>query len=224
MLKRVTSWSFRHRRLVVVTWIVVLVGINFAAMTFGGEDKQDFLSPGPTPRPPSSCSTSGSRLRRATPSRSSSTTTPAWRRLRSGRWSTRWCSRFDSSPHRGRHDAVGDSGLRPDLGRRHDRVRHRASRQHERPVPDQRRRRDDRSRGRRRGLNGAQVELAGQAIDNAQTGSIGSEGPGLLVAAIILFIAFGSLVAMGLPLATALFGVGVGSRPWERPRQRRRHP
>ena len=34
--------------------------------------------------------------------------------------------------------------------------------------------------------------------------------PGLLVAAIVLLVAFGSLVAMGLPLATALFGVGVG--------------
>ncbi|MDP2289634.1 MAG: MMPL family transporter, partial [Actinomycetota bacterium] len=57
---------------------------------------------------------------------------------------------------------------------------------------------------------GTQIELAGQAIDNAQSGSIGSEGPGLLVAALVLLIAFGSLVAMGLPLATALFGVGVG--------------
>ena len=57
---------------------------------------------------------------------------------------------------------------------------------------------------------GTQIELAGQAIDNAQSGSIGAEGPGLLVAAIVLLIAFGSLVAMGLPLATALFGVGVG--------------
>jgi RND superfamily putative drug exporter len=57
---------------------------------------------------------------------------------------------------------------------------------------------------------GVQIELAGQAIDNAQSTSIGAEGPGLLIAAIILLIAFGSLVAMGLPLATALFGVGLG--------------
>ena len=55
-----------------------------------------------------------------------------------------------------------------------------------------------------------QIELAGQAIDNAQSASIGAEGPGLLVAAIILLIAFGSLVAMGLPIVTALFGLGIG--------------
>jgi putative drug exporter of the RND superfamily len=58
--------------------------------------------------------------------------------------------------------------------------------------------------------DGVQIELAGQAIDNAQSGSIGSEGPGLIVAALVLLVAFGSLVAMGLPLGRALFGVGVG--------------
>ena len=46
MLKRITSWSFRHRRIVVVAWIAILVAINLAAMTFGGENKQEFLSPG----------------------------------------------------------------------------------------------------------------------------------------------------------------------------------
>ena len=46
MLKRITSWSFRHRRIVVVAWIAILVAINLAAMTFGGENKQEFMSPG----------------------------------------------------------------------------------------------------------------------------------------------------------------------------------
>ncbi len=46
MLKRITSWSFRHRRIVVVAWIALLVSINLAAMTFGGENKQEFMSPG----------------------------------------------------------------------------------------------------------------------------------------------------------------------------------
>ena len=37
----------------------------------------------------------------------------------------------------------------------------------------------------------------------------GSEGIGLIAAAIILLITFGSVVAMGLPLITALFGLGI---------------
>jgi putative drug exporter of the RND superfamily len=38
----------------------------------------------------------------------------------------------------------------------------------------------------------------------------GSEVLGFLAAAVILFVAFGSLLAMGLPLLTALFGIGCG--------------
>ncbi len=37
-----------------------------------------------------------------------------------------------------------------------------------------------------------------------------SEGIGILAAMIILLVAFGSLIAMGLPIVTALFGIGVG--------------
>jgi RND superfamily putative drug exporter len=40
---------------------------------------------------------------------------------------------------------------------------------------------------------------------------IGSEVIGLIFAAVILIIAFGSLVAAGLPILTALFGLGIGS-------------
>ena len=58
---------------------------------------------------------------------------------------------------------------------------------------------------------GLQVELGGQAIGNAEQPSLGiSAGVGILAAAIVLFLAFGSLVAMLLPLAVALFGLGSG--------------
>ncbi len=57
--------------------------------------------------------------------------------------------------------------------------------------------------------NGVQVELAGQVIQEAQAGS-DPAGVGFLAAAIVLLIAFGSLVAAGLPLVTAAFGVGMG--------------
>ena len=57
--------------------------------------------------------------------------------------------------------------------------------------------------------NGIQVELAGQVIQEAQAGQ-DPAGVGFLAAAIVLLIAFGSLVAAGLPLVTAAFGVGMG--------------
>src|SRR6266702_982763 len=56
-----------------------------------------------------------------------------------------------------------------------------------------------------------QVELGGQAIKQAQQASIGfATGVGLLAAVFVLLLSFGSLLAMGLPIVTALFGLGVG--------------
>jgi putative drug exporter of the RND superfamily len=56
-----------------------------------------------------------------------------------------------------------------------------------------------------------QVALGGQAVEAAQQGEIGSEGIGLLAAALILLLTFGSVVAAGLPIAVALAGLGVSS-------------
>jgi putative drug exporter of the RND superfamily len=58
---------------------------------------------------------------------------------------------------------------------------------------------------------GYQVAIGGQAIGlvaGAKPGS--SEGIGILGAIIIMLLAFGSVVAMGLPIITALFGIAIG--------------
>ena len=59
--------------------------------------------------------------------------------------------------------------------------------------------------------DGVRVELGGQVIANAQEGEISSEMVGLAIAAFVLLLTFGSIVAAGLPLATALFGLGISS-------------
>ncbi|AZI57068.1 MMPL family transporter [Nakamurella antarctica] len=57
--------------------------------------------------------------------------------------------------------------------------------------------------------SGLQVELSGAAVK--QTPAIGStEGLGVIVALIVLLITFGSMVAAGLPLLTAILGIGIG--------------
>ena len=59
--------------------------------------------------------------------------------------------------------------------------------------------------------NQLEVQLGGQAIEQAQKPSLGTAtAVGLLAAMIILFITFGSLLAMGLPIVTALLGLGTG--------------
>jgi RND superfamily putative drug exporter len=56
-----------------------------------------------------------------------------------------------------------------------------------------------------------QVELGGQAIKQSQQTSLGfATGVGLLAAVVVLLLSFGSLLAMGLPIVTALFGLGAG--------------
>ena len=56
--------------------------------------------------------------------------------------------------------------------------------------------------------NGLEVKLGGDPIHAAQE-QTGPEGFGFLGAAIVLLIAFGSVVAIGLPLAIALAGLGI---------------
>ena len=55
-----------------------------------------------------------------------------------------------------------------------------------------------------------QVGAIGQILDLATTAPPSSEAIGILVAIIILLIAFGSVVAAGIPIAVALFGLAVG--------------
>ncbi|MEU1297963.1 MMPL family transporter [Streptomyces sp. NPDC005840] len=59
--------------------------------------------------------------------------------------------------------------------------------------------------------DGLDVEVGGQAVQRVQEPPGGlAEMVGLAAAAVVLFLAFGSLFAMLLPLAVAVFGVGTG--------------
>jgi RND superfamily putative drug exporter len=58
---------------------------------------------------------------------------------------------------------------------------------------------------------GLQVALGGQAIEATEQAGFGlSTAVGLIAAIIVLLLTFGSVLAMGLPIATALLGLGTG--------------
>ncbi|MCU1371197.1 MAG: putative superfamily drug exporter [Ilumatobacteraceae bacterium] len=57
--------------------------------------------------------------------------------------------------------------------------------------------------------DGLQVESGGFAVQNAEGAEAGSEGLGMVAALIILVIAFGAVVAAGLPIVVAIVGLGV---------------
>ncbi|HEU5024206.1 MAG TPA: MMPL family transporter [Spirillospora sp.] len=59
--------------------------------------------------------------------------------------------------------------------------------------------------------HGVTFSLGGDVVDKIDAPSGGSsDGIGVAAAMIVLLIAFGSFLAMGLPVATALFGIGTG--------------
>jgi uncharacterized membrane protein YdfJ with MMPL/SSD domain len=59
--------------------------------------------------------------------------------------------------------------------------------------------------------HGMTFSLGGDVVDLAETPYGGpTEGFGIGAASIVLLIAFGSLIAMGLPVITAMFGIGAG--------------
>jgi len=58
---------------------------------------------------------------------------------------------------------------------------------------------------------GLQIEFGGDVIQNAQFEPPGgAEAVGFVAAILILLISFGSVLAMGLPIMNALFGIGIG--------------
>ncbi len=59
------------------------------------------------------------------------------------------------------------------------------------------------------GIDGLQVEIGGQALGEFEPPE--SELIGLAFAIVVLILAFGSVLAMGLPIGVALFGVGAGA-------------
>ncbi|TML42594.1 MAG: MMPL family transporter [Actinobacteria bacterium] len=59
---------------------------------------------------------------------------------------------------------------------------------------------------------GLRIELSGPVVARAIQPPMGAtEGIGVLAAIVILFVAFGSLLAMSLPILAAIFGVGIGA-------------
>jgi RND superfamily putative drug exporter len=62
------------------------------------------------------------------------------------------------------------------------------------------------------GGDGLQVEVGGSPVEEVrgEEEESGSEMIGVLAAVVVLLISFGSVVAMGLPILTALFALGVG--------------
>jgi RND superfamily putative drug exporter len=210
-LVRLAEWSYRRRRLVVALWVVLLVGGGVLAQRFGGDNDFTFGTPG------SESQAAQDLLKARFPARSGDDVdvvveAPGGVRDPDVRRDVEaFLGRLRGVEHVGSiespYDGDGAARISGDgtiayatahLDVSGDRF----------PVEtgkDLLAMADESTRPQLR------FELSGFALAAAQETEFSSEGIGLLVAALILLISFGSLLAMGMPLLVAVFGLGIGS-------------
>ena len=202
-LARLADIAYRRRKLMVLGWIAVLIVIFPVSNALKGKFHADYATPG------SDSKTASALIAQRFGGFSGSTVDVVWR-ADGGANSPTTNQRIDSFlAQASRLSGVGRPGrtrLSPD-----GKIGATSLELTKQPwdVPKQTGK-DLIALANKTSGNGLEVKLGGGPIQDAEGGT-GPQGVGFLGAAIVLLIAFGSIVAVGLPLAVALFGLGVSS-------------
>ena len=200
---RLGAFVHRRRGRVVLAWVIGLVAILVLAPMLKGSSDANFQTKG------SESARATALLRERFPGRSGDSVTVVWQAAggaRSPQVEARVQRFLDRAE---RFEGIGDAGA-PRVGR--DGTIATTTLDLDRPgfdVPD--------ATGtklidlaKQSSGDGLTILLGGNVIRNAEGGG-SPEGIGFAAAAIVLLIAFGSIVAAGLPLAVALFGLGIST-------------
>jgi RND superfamily putative drug exporter len=211
MLVRLADWCYRRRRLVVLLWVCALVGAFALAGAFGGEFKQNYLQPG------SESKAASDALTEHFPSRAGDTVqvvvhsedgvdSPAVRAR---------AEQIFADVARSAH-VVGVVSPFTDAGA--GQVSEDGTTAYADVALDKKDNEFTVAEAQAliepvlaAGDDALQVEVGGSVAKLSQAAPVGSEVIGLIAAALILLFTFGSVVAMGLPLLTALIGLGIAS-------------
>ncbi len=205
-LARLAGIAFERRRAVVAVWLVALVAA-FAGAGLAGDWSADYSTPGSDSR------AAAELLQDRFPERNPDTVDVVWQ-ARDGAGSAAATERIDRLVAAadglegiGRGATASDAELSRDgsIG-----VLRIPLAELPGAIPTESGERLIELAGEASGA-GLRVELGGQLIANAQEGEISSEMVGLAIATLVLLLTFGSVVAAGLPLATALFGLGISA-------------
>ncbi|MGW1746159.1 MMPL family transporter [Streptomyces sp. NPDC002092] len=206
-------WCYRHRLVVLLLWVGALFGLGFSASTAGTNYANVFSLPDTDSK------SAYDLMQKAFPNTSGDTDTVVWKVDRGSVQDQAVRSRITpalekiakmngvgavSSPYAGPRGAAQISG---DGKIAYAQLTF-AKRANEVPKDLVQNVLDTAQGARKSGLH---VELGGQAIQRVQQPPQGlSETVGIVAAAVVLFLAFGSFFAMMLPIAIAVFGVGMG--------------
>jgi len=212
MLRRLASHCYTHRWRVLILWIVLLVGVNVLAKSVGGDLLKTFTLPGTESqrtfdtlrRDFGQQGDSGDLVWKA---RTGTVESPAVREA-----ITPVIETLRKSPHVVSVTSPYDSAANGFLVSGDKKIAHAEIQfdvqSNNVPVDLATHLRSVVSKAQKANADTVQVELGGYMFtDQTQPAS---ELIGVLAAVLILLIAFGSLLAMGLPIMTALFGIGVG--------------
>ena len=200
-LHRFSRAGVRRRRLVLAAWIVILVGLTAIASAFGGDPHVDYRTPG---------SESGEVQQLLTerfPDLAGDTVQIVFHApggvdsVAAGADTTDVIQRAGTSPHvTGVEPATVSADGTVEIATVHlDATAEKVPRSAIKSLIHLADEGDSAA---------VTVEVGGAAVQNAEGGESGSEQIGLLAALVILLITFGSLLAAGLPIVVALFGVG----------------
>src|SRR5689334_1774680 len=212
MLRRLAAHCYQHRWRVLIAWVVLLVGVNVLAQTVGGDLLKTFSLPGTESQATFDTlkhdfgqqGDTGDLVWKA---RTGTVESPAVREA-----ITPIIETLRKSPHVVSVTSPYDSPANAYLISQSGKIAHAEIlfdvQSNDVPVDLAKEFRGIVSKAQKANADTVQVDLGGYMFtDQTQPAS---ELIGVLAAVLILLIAFGSLLAMGLPIMTALFGIGIG--------------
>jgi RND superfamily putative drug exporter len=211
-MRRFATWTTGHRKTVIIGWIVALIGAGMLAGSVGSDFSEDFKLPA------SDSQEAFDLLETRFPAQSGDTATIVYKAS----------GGVESAAVKGKMEGVfatvaklphvsevaspyadsGTAAVSADGKIAYATVQF--------DVPTNELEKDDLKKllatSRDASGGGLQVEVGGQPVEEVRSEEEGdiSGFVGLLAAIVILLLTFGSVVAMGLPIVTALFALGVG--------------
>jgi putative drug exporter of the RND superfamily len=212
MLSKIARFSYRRRWLMLLIWIVALVGFNVAQGTVGGDYSTDFSLPGAdsqkafdllNDRFPQVAGETATIVFKADQGVDDPEVKEAMEGLFAELEGVDRVVGIDSP-----YSEAGAQQIAPDGTVAYATMRFEFVQGQQVPVEVGK---EIQELSRRVEIDGLTIEPGGSVVQFSEFEEPGgAEGIGILFAIIILLIAFGSVLAMGLPIATALFGIGIG--------------